>query len=147
MFPRYTSEAGHVSFSFLEEILQQSYNTCFCEIRRHSFSLHSHFHFSFVCCVLGVNPASGSRCSNKQQVLLSPAAERGWGRVPKLSQCALTARLSGNTLASEKWWLEMHLSSRVGYFKHEEWIVSDLKISLQVGHSSAMHDGIIKYWE
>lgn len=100
------------------------------------FSLHSPFHFYLcVVCVLGVNwgPASGSECSNKQ-ALLSPVAEGGWGRVQKLSQCALTERFSGNTSASEKWWLEMHLSSRVGYFKYEELIVADLRISLQVGH-------------
>lgn len=91
MFPRFTSENGHLSLSFLEEILQQKYNTCFCEIRRNSFPLHSHFHFSFVRCVLGGNwgPTSGSRCSNNQKVVLSPTAERGWWRVPKLSQCAL----------------------------------------------------------
>lgn len=101
------------------------------------FSLHSPFHFYLcVVCVLGVNwgPASGSECSNKQQALLSPAAEGGWGRVQKLSRCALIERFSGNTSASEKWWLEMHLSSRVGYFKYEELIVADLRINLQVGH-------------
>lgn len=110
------------------------------------FSLH--FPFYFYLCVLGMNwgPASGSECSNKQ-ALLNPAAERGWGRVQKLSQCALTERFSGNMSASKKRWLEMHLSSRVGYFKYEELIVADLRISLQVGRSFIMHDRLVKYSE
>jgi len=85
------------------------------------YTLTSSFLLCIVC-VLGVNRihASVSGCSNKQQVVLNPAAERDWGRVPKLSQCALTERYSGNTSASEKQWLEMHLSSRVGYFKCKE---------------------------
>lgn len=62
-----------------------------------------------------------------KQVLLNLAAERGWGQVPKLSQCALTEIFSGNTPASEKCCLEMHLSSRVGYLKYKGWIVSDLR--------------------
>lgn len=41
----------------------------------------------------------------------------------------------------------MHLSSRVGYFKYEELIVADLRISLQVGHSFIMCDRLVKYSE
>lgn len=41
----------------------------------------------------------------------------------------------------------MHLSSRVGYFKHEELIAVDLRISLQVGRSFIMHDKLVKYSE
>lgn len=33
----------------------------------------------------------------------------------------------------------------MGYFKYGELIVSDLRISLQVGRSCAMHDGVVKY--
>lgn len=41
----------------------------------------------------------------------------------------------------------MHLSSRVGYFKDEELIVADLRISLQVGYSFIIRDGLVKYSE
>lgn len=67
------------------------------------YTLTCIFHLC-VAFVLGMNrgPASGSGYSNGQRVLLNPAAERGWGRVPKLSQCALTGTFSGKTSASEK---------------------------------------------
>lgn len=121
-----------------------------CDTHASRFSTFSSPLF-FVCRVrvLGMNwaLAGGSECSNKQEAVLNPAAEGGWGRGQKLTQCALTERFSGNTSASEKWWLEMHLSSRVGYFKDEELIVADLRISLQVGHSFIIRARLVKYSE
>lgn len=151
MFPRHTSEAGHLSFRFLEEIIQQRYNRCFCGICKPPFSLHTHFHFSFVHCVcwewIGILRVAVSAQINNKFCSTLWQREAGGEYRSWVNDVLKLKRSGGNTAASKKWWLEMHLSSRVGYFKYRELIVSDLRISLQVGHSCATHDGVVKDWE